>query len=441
MSKLTFEFDWADPLGAKGPELRATWAHLKILADGLPITRMLDERANTVRDGIYIPLYPLAEWFATHWWSINYEVPSPSRTADEAFLQRHSNLRFRDGYAIPRLLIQSTGTAVSIRWFRERLPRAGCEFLEEGQVTVTSGDFQAEVIRLIEATLERMDAAGVVGTLLQDEWKEISENGYDDDVRPFCVAAAQLGFDPYSIDDEMAGRIIGISETIPVSIRDEFMATARAERLASDAASVASALASVETGVSDLSNLQPAREALARLDTSNAPPWQEGYEAARGLRRAWQMNGERIASVEQFGSWLGADATRLRAAIFDLEPGAPFDAAVGSNAAGHPRFGLVRTARPESRLFEFSRALFELLHSADAGPALVTRAASSVQMRNRAFAAEFLAPAETLRELVRGSVVWPEQIDELSDQFGVSSFVIRHQLENHRIATLSADAG
>ena len=439
MSRLTFEFDWADPLGAKGPELRATWAYLKILVDGAPITRMLDERANTVRDGIYIPLYPLAEWFATHWWSINYEIPSPSRAADEAFSQRHSNVRFREGYAIPRLLFHSTGTGVSIRWYRERLSRAGCEFLDEGQVTVPSGDFQAEIIRLIEATLERMNSAGVVGTLLQDEWKEISENGYDEDVRPFCVAAAQLGLDPYSTDDEMAGRIIGISETIPGAIRDEFLAVARAEQLVSDAASVASALASVDTGDSDLSNLQSAREALGRLDISNAPPWQQGYDAARALRRTWQLNGERIASVEQFGSWLGADATRLRAAIFDLEPEAPFDAAVGSNTAGHPRFGLVRTARPESRLFDFSRALFELLHSPDAGPALVTRSASAVQMRNRAFAAEFLAPAETLRGLVHGSLVWPEQIDELSDQFGVSSFVIRHQLKNHRIATVMTD--
>ena len=70
---LQIEFDWEDPQAAKGPELRATWARLRILINNVPVTQVLDSSARSVRDGIYIPLYPLAEWLAMHWWSLFHE--------------------------------------------------------------------------------------------------------------------------------------------------------------------------------------------------------------------------------------------------------------------------------------------------------------------------------------------------------------------------------
>ena len=58
------------------------------------------------------------------------------------------------------------------------------------------------------------------------------------------------------------------------------------------------------------------------------------------------------------------------------------------------------------------------------------------QRASRAFAAEFLAPADALTRHVTGPVSFSD-IDELGDEYGVSSLVIEHQIENHRLGSLT----
>lgn len=67
MSDLEFTVDWTDPDAIAGPELAATWASLGIRVQDSVITRVLDERSRTVRDTIFVPLYPLARsWHFVH---------------------------------------------------------------------------------------------------------------------------------------------------------------------------------------------------------------------------------------------------------------------------------------------------------------------------------------------------------------------------------------
>jgi len=53
---------------------------------------------------------------------------------------------------------------------------------------------------------------------------------------------------------------------------------------------------------------------------------------------------------------------------------------------------------------------------------------------SQAFAAEFLAVKEMLRHDLSGSWVTEEEIDDLAAEYGVSPFVIRHQVEHHNLA-------
>ena len=66
-------------------------------------------------------------------------------------------------------------------------------------------------------------------------------------------------------------------------------------------------------------------------------------------------------------------------------------------------------------------------------------AATTEQKRNRAFAAELLAPADTLRAAIKGHVVGSDELDHLAQQYGVTSELIRRQLANHHIATIGED--
>ena len=103
MPKLGFEIDWVDAQGVSGPELCATWASLRMLVGDSAVTRVLDARAQTVREFVYVPLYPLAEWLVTNWWFLSYEIATPAKEGDPDFHRRHALNANREGYAFPNL--------------------------------------------------------------------------------------------------------------------------------------------------------------------------------------------------------------------------------------------------------------------------------------------------------------------------------------------------
>jgi len=67
---------------------------------------------------------------------------------------------------------------------------------------------------------------------------------------------------------------------------------------------------------------------------------------------------------------------------------------------------------------------------------LITRGQTEHQQRNRAFAAEFLAPALSIRRRLSSDHVSEEEVEDVALELGVSAFVIRHQIENHGLATI-----
>ena len=82
MPQFEFKIDWVDAEGVRGPELCATWASLHITAGDSVVTRVLDTRASTVRDFVYVPIYPLAEWLApTGGFSLTSSAVPPRKDA------------------------------------------------------------------------------------------------------------------------------------------------------------------------------------------------------------------------------------------------------------------------------------------------------------------------------------------------------------------------
>ncbi len=67
MNRLLFDYEWQHQEGVKGPELKATWASLKICIGDECLSKGYDLDARTVRTFIYVPLYPLAEWIVWNW--------------------------------------------------------------------------------------------------------------------------------------------------------------------------------------------------------------------------------------------------------------------------------------------------------------------------------------------------------------------------------------
>jgi hypothetical protein len=432
MSSLTFDFEWIDPAEARGAELRATWARLEISHDETAITSLIDFESRGIRNSVFLPLYPLAEWLATKWWFLFYEVETLGRSISDQYDRRH-NLRFgAEGFAVPSLTIQPLGKQIKVEWRRLRLDAQHLEFTESGTAHVSAEELRQTVFDFIAAVLKRLQEVGVENTFLEEEWRSIQ--AVDPEERDFCSAVASLGLDPYTLDENQQQRIIDVSKSLPASLLEDFFAVADFAILPLQASQVLGALESSRNNGADLTSLKSLKRELASVRPSPGPPWRQGYQFAQELRQQLNLNGEKMRSLPALAKTLGIDSRQLDAAIVKV-PALPssLDALGATNSCESPGFA-VSERREESVRFAFCRALFEYLTLPADQPLIVTRARSERQKRNRAFAAEFLVPADLLREALPGSVVGDEDIDDLADGFGVSPSVIRHQIENHRLA-------
>jgi IrrE N-terminal-like domain len=429
MSELRINFEWIDPAGAEGPELRATWARFQLLIDGEPITRPLDNVSKTVRDSVFLPLYPLAEWVATHWWFLLNEIETPGRSTETSYASRHDLHFGSEGFAIPSTLIKPLGSMVRIDWSPGEFPHQRIEFVGQGNVHISSVDFANVFSDFISSVTGRLTDLGITDTLLQEEWKAILETASEE--RRFCESSAALGLDPYSLNEESARTIVEVGDTLPKSLIDEFFWAADFARLNEQLGSLLEALAASRSNTANLEPLKELREATRKIAGA---PWQQGYQVARQLREQLNLNGRVLRSFDDVSQALRVDADDLRIAINPrTEQASTFDAVVDVNDEGSPGF-VITHKRDDALKFAFCRGLFEFLFTNLPEPLLVTKTRSERQKRNRAFASEFLLPADALRERIITEYVGEEVIDEIAAEFGVSAYVVVHQLENHRIA-------
>ena len=215
---------------------------------------------------------------------------------------------------------------------------------------------------------------------------------------------------------------------------EDFFAVADFASLPFQAAQVLGALKASRNNHANLMSLKALKEAIVGAKRPQGPPWRQGYEIAYDLRQRLNLNGDKLSSLPSLAKALQISTKQLGAAIVKTTAlPRSLDALGATNSRQSPGFA-ISERREEAIRFSFCRALFEYLTVPAGQPLIVTRARSERQKRNRAFAAEFLVPAELLREALPGPVVGDEDIDALAAGFGVSPSVVRHQIENHELA-------
>lgn len=432
MSDLKFNFEWIDPEGAIGAELRATWARFQLLVDGESITRPLDNVSKTVRDSVFLPVYPLAEWLVTHWWFLLNEIESPRKTNEETYQLRHDLHQAGEGFATPPATFKPLGDLVLIDWRQEEFPLQRIEFVGEGTAHVTLENFVTATSQFISSVVGRLTELGIADSLLQQEWKAIQEASVEE--RTFCEACGALGIDPYNISEATSNTIVRVGNELPQSLVGEFFRAADLPRLNEQFRNVVEALKLSRENPVNLVPIKDLRQITQASVKVAGAPWDQGYQVARQLRHELGLNGAVLRSLDDVSRALRVSNEDLNAAINrKLDQSYTFDAVVDVNSAGSPGF-VISHKREESLKFSFCRGLFEFLYANENEPLLVTKTRSDRQKRNRAFASEFLLPAESLRHRVSTSYVDEEEIEDLATDYGVSMWVVEHQLQNHHIA-------
>ena len=396
-------------------------ATLSVDVDGATVTAALDRDRKTYSNEIIVPLFSVAEWLVANWWYIWYEVGDASEQRP-AFESRH-NLAFAgDGFVLPSLTMTPESGRMHLQWARYRPRYARIEFVDEGRQSVEREELELEFRNLIDAVLERLHGhpeMGAAAENLRRAWNAV--NDLDASELDFSRAAAQLGIDPFDVQDDVADAIVTFWERADPSVREDVLTIASGESLRRVADWLDGAIETLaeEQHENDWSDFRRALRVIPE-----AEPWTRGYALARAAREQMGVNGGSIDFV-QHGP--------LTIPHYQTEPPSTrIHGLVGREAPA-----CVTAPRGEAgKRFLIARALGDYLDRSLAGPGLLSSLVTARQAQSRAFAAEFLAPANSLRRRIAGDCVDIERTDDLGREFGVSSELIRRQIQNHDLARI-----
>ena len=424
MDDFKIRFEWEQSPRSRVPELDATWARLQIDIGSESATRVEVTRSESIRSAIYVPLYPIAEWMVTNWWSLWHEWRrTPGRESG------HCLLSAREGFALPDLSFWPSESQIELDWRRSTAPSAGLSFLTGGTARLPKQLVRDEFCRLVLAVLERLDQRNVHGSYLSEEWAAIEAAEQDPEQRAFCERAARLGCNPFDLEASTAEQIERLGSQLPESLIDDFCDSIRLDEFASGSATLRAFLTDAGLATPVAGHWD---ECSARIrEHESVAPWNDGYRQAQALRAYLGIEGPILDDLQ--------DLLRDRLGSLEIRPLATvsnIDAISAPSPSGAPVFGLRLRQREDQNRFTISRAIAGFLPRGL--PTLVTRGIAEHQQRNRAFAAEFLAPAASIRTRLLSPSLADEDVEELAREFRVSDYVIRHQIQNHNLAKLSA---
>jgi hypothetical protein len=409
---LRFSWDWQSAPEVRTAELSATWSSLMIEVDDIVAT--LVERRNDghgIRKRLDLPTYPLAEWLTINWWVLNAPAHRPDQGSVD-FAGAGS------GFPWPDLTLRSDRSLMWAQVLQRDQDPDVVRFLTQGQTILDVEQSIGEIAEFIDATVRRLEESGIHDTLLQQEWSAIVDA--DNDERDFCTVAAAWGFDPYDMPDVVVEQLLAAEK----SIGDTALTAELAGAIEFDAIDRAG-----QWVVAADRHVVVGGRAIPRLGSLVPPesrgrqqPWRDGYRRAREIR---QLLG--LASTE----WAPIDELIKVASVID-EPPSNVDALVrvtGESA------GIVvgPHTNDASRRFAGARALARKVSEPRTGLSLLTRGKGYADRVERAFAAEFLAPADGLRKILMGD--YSDSAQQIAaDRLGVSPSVIEHQIDNQLAA-------
>ncbi len=444
-NSLRFEWEWLDAPRAAVRSHGRTWCRWVIRGDDYVATRVADLRSGSVRDGVYLPLMPVAEWVLANWDYLLEESAPPNLKTKSArgsssyrhWFRRHNLLAAREGFPLPDLTItrEDEGLfALSMAPDERAQGSAPVRYIEGFERLVSHRVLVAELKRLMSAVVDRLDGCDDTDAVtLRAMWAE--RNGAEDETLRLRRRAAVMGLDgddPEEVDDELANFLLRIDAELP-------------SELAREALEVGSSTATLEARVEAISMarrlnrgkgiegpLGDAR-ALAALSTEEACelPYQVGWSLARNFRHQVLDLTDSVVG-RPLDHAIGAKGLLSQHTLELTREDEVFQGWVDAAANDVATCALPTARGARAQRFLKARALgMALLGKRER---LITESASRPQRVARAFAAELLAPARAVRERVRGDAIDREALDEIAREFNVSTTLVRRQIENHDIA-------
>jgi hypothetical protein len=396
-------------------------AELTINLANRSLTSLIDNRANTRRDAVRVPLAPLAEWIVSNWWFIWHEPDSHSPAFRRGgFSQRHDLRWAADGFAFPSISMISTESRAVVSAVAYRAEHSRIEYLTQFSGEIAKEQLESELRRLVDSTIERIVSADEGASFLVEEWNSISDLSPEE--IEFCRAAALLGHHAFELEDSQGQILQEQWNSIDSALRDDLFSASEIDAV--------EAAATWVTDAADRAENAGSQSAWNRLRTDlrfegGDRPWRRGFQLARQVRQ--QLHNP--DGIFEFDGELSVPVGEVEI------PSARIDAVVASNSPSC----LMRKKPEKGKRFAMARAVGDFLAKSSAGPRLLTSLSTDRQAQSRSFAAELLAPAASIRRQLGDSadgLIDVEESERIADYFRVSPMVIEHQIRNHNLGDI-----
>ena len=418
------------------PEVRATSANISMALGELLATRHQDEWSQSVRSSIRLAAYPLAIWFTSNWWRLLWEPSTAGLMRAEAtWRMAHEMTAVGHGFIWPRLVFDSDGQRVEVHCLPSpAITREPIKYLERFDTSVSIGDFERAMDRFVSLTISRLGARGLSNTDLHGLWAELSNERGDPDSSRMRRLEARLGFDPDDAPDNLLQRLTNLTREAGAAAIDEIAPACAGQHAAAKFSRVLQLSKSAGVpGKFSIKLPKPSSQELA----DDSEPWRWSKNLAREVRK-------------QIGSRKKPLSDRELADLLSIDPEVledstekstkPLGLAVLENSKGKAKFIFHRPQRT-GRRFEAVRFLADSIIAPREDRWLpATDAKTSRQKAQRAFAAEFLCPIDSLVEYLEGDYSSEDAINDAAEHFGISTYAIMGQLQNNNVIGSAASS-
>lgn len=422
MAELRINKQWMDA-SSGAPEIKATAARLDIQVDNICLTRNQDIWAETVRDDVFVSAYPLAMWFATSWWRLNYE-PLPTQQPGHDWRMAHELGAANHGFVWPRVIFVPDGEAVHVWAGASMTPNQSVQYLQalETPKYVPLASFQQSIQHFVQSVLSRLDAKQISGTDLAQLWAILQEDLAEPKAVRRRKLEAGLGFDPEECPENILDSALEWESQIGEAALSEL-----APAISSSGSDLGLTILGELANTSGIIGTPTvSSDTFEHKDQGAA--WEKAVHDAQALRRAIGNISDPI-SDESLHDLLGLS----NAAVANWSvPVGRSPVAVAIPTQGHQVKFVPRRRNPVGRRFELARFLGDYLRpSTDKSHWLAsTDLRTSRQKYQRAFAAEFLCPIDELTSFLNGDFS-SYAIDEAADKFKVSEQTVTSLLQNN----------
>ncbi len=423
---MSIELNWLPPFQGT-PEIGRTSASVQIRFGAENATRFEDVWSQSVQEGVRVSAYPLAVWLASSWWRLRWEPP-PARihlTQDEVpadinWRMSHELPAAGYGFIWPQLEFASDGESIRVICRRSSaLSHEPVHYLSEFEVAVPAQEFEREIDNFMDLVLRRLD--NLVETELHVLWRDVLAERADREQSTARKIEARLGYDADDASVELLEHFLNLSIEAGADTTDEIAPVCAG----SDPVGVLENVITLASrpGIQGRISIPT----HAGVPNGALPPWQRARQFATAVRRSLGLG------VEPLNDKALSELLQISADDLNAKPPAHAPMGLAVRMGDQDLKLLFHKRNRPARRFEAARFIADYISAEGSDRWLpITDSGTARQKLQRAFAAEFLCPIDSLRSYL-GDDFLPEAFEDAAEHFGISEMAIKSHLANHHL--------